>query len=195
MTLTAALSATSNRWHSPVVKSVVMPAHAETTGGPGTTEGPDLRAWRYDNTGQVAQPVNPGDVASGSGPCGMIFGPTNPGGGIPGGTVVVMGCGGGPFQIVSWIVDGAEVVGAPVQFNGGTAPAACQQFLQNLANAMNAVDPHVSWVQDDDGIAPVDGGCSNHVRSSEPVDSVIYGPMVVQNTTNDDEWTLNPVII
>jgi hypothetical protein len=119
----------------------------------------------------------------------------------------VTNVGGGPYEIVSWIVNGVDIgsgsgSGEIIMSGSGQQNIfpTCNEFVSNMASAMRNVDPEGGWSTDHDGIAVSAGGCSHYLASSPQPEGRIYGPMQIRETvpTVNDEprtWILFPTIV
>ncbi|MEV5047353.1 hypothetical protein AB0N20_22625 [Streptomyces griseoincarnatus] len=135
----------------------------------------------YDNTSSIGG--EPGR-------CGSVQGPadnTNPA------SSPLFQCGGGPYTITSWIVNGQEVIAEGSggrTFNGGPCGVGTPSdpgMHQNWADALTALDPTgATW------IATQTDGCSWHVMSVDGTGTV-YGTMVITGdgrVISNGTWTL-----
>jgi len=205
-------AAFASGWVRPLVQPAVLPAHAQTT----PTTPPGTVPWAYNHTARLAsgQPAN--SQGSGTSPCGDVDGHVlvSVGAGLAGTSpVILLPCvdydpttdvGGGPYEIVSWIVNGVDIgagsgeIILPVSGDANLT-AECSAFVTNLAAAMNNLDPEGGWGLADDGVAPSQGGCSQNMVSSLQPEGKTYGPLQLTETqTNIDAprtWILFPTVL
>lgn len=185
-------AALSVGWQRPVVESVILPAHAQTT--------TSLVRFSYDNSAPLNPAVPAGSVHSSTSPCGGLSGPAA----LSGGLYVNIPCrnqGSQPtalYRITTWIIDGNNVVsGAGPTFEGGASGppsfAKCVTLLGNMAAAMNSLDPDGDWEFAVHSL-PSSEGCGEYVlgRPRSP-DSVDYGAMVIVDEVNTgQQWIATP---
>jgi hypothetical protein len=184
-----AATALGAQWVTPVVRSALLPAHAQASGG---------RVWTYSIDAMTDdQTLEVRTVGTGTNPCGIITGRVRRR--VDGTTpFVLMACPQGPWEIVSWIINGEEaIVGPPVSFNGGTGAdnaERCGNLVFNFAQALDSIDPGGGWHPRNIGDLWA-GDCGYHVRSGPQFEGTRYGQMVIENLSDNDfpTYILQPV--
>jgi len=204
-----ATAALASGWVRPVVQPAMLPAHAQTTPT-------GIIQWSYNHTGLIdpAQPANSRHF--GTSPCGDVDGHVlvSIANGLAGSSpVILVPCvdfnpatdvGGGPYEIVSWIVNGVDIGAGSGEIilaasGEGNQTPECNEFVARLTAALNNLDPEGSWGFASDGVAPFQGGCGQHMVSSLQPEGKTYGPLQLTETqTNIDAprtWILFPAVL